>query len=104
MERGLPGVVERVHLGAVLEQHLHHVVVRLVGRQVERRQQVLVLVVEIGPLPVEHLDDALALGEAGCGRAVEGRVVGVGVLEVDRVGRQGLLRLRNVRLHFGVGN
>ena len=58
----------------------------------------LVLVVEVGPLPVEHLDDALALGEAGCGRAMKGRIVGVGVLEVDGVRRQGLLRLPHVRL------
>ena len=58
----------------------------------------LVLVVEVGALPVERLDDALALGEAGGGCAVQRRVVGVGVLEVDGVGRQGLLGLRHVGL------
>ena len=41
VKRGLSGVVERVHFGAVLEENLHHVVVRLVGRQVERRQKIL---------------------------------------------------------------
>ena len=41
VQRSLSGVVEGVDLGAVLQQHLDHVVVRLVGRQVERRQQVL---------------------------------------------------------------
>ena len=45
----------------------------------------LVLVVEVGPLSVKHLDHALALREAGGGSAVQWCVVRVRMLNVGEV-------------------
>ena len=42
---------KRSHLGAVLQQQLHDVVVGLVGGDVERGEELLVLVIQVATLP-----------------------------------------------------
>lgn len=89
MQRGLPVEVQGVDLGPVLEQQVHDVVVRLVRCQVERRQHLLVLLVEVGALAAEEVHRRLALRVGGPHGAVQGRVAGVRVLEVEEVGGRG---------------
>ena len=67
----------------------------------QRGQELLGLVVEIGALPAECLDDGLPLGEGGSCGAVERRVVGERVPEVDDLRGKSFLHLLRITLATG---
>ena len=92
MQAGLAQTVQSVDLGSVLQQELHHVVVRLVSGQVKGSQEILVLLVQMTALPAQSLHHLLPLWEGRGHSTVEATVPRVGLLEVDHVHREELLQ------------
>ena len=64
----------------------------------QRRQKLFVLVVQVRAFPAKCFHDGLPLGERRRDGAVQRRVVRVRLLEVDNLGRQGLLHFLGVAL------
>ena len=93
--------VERVHVGAVVQQYAHRVHVAAHRRAVERRDVVLVLRLGIEPARQHRLEDR---GVAAFGRTMKHEVVlgpelgaQAGVSREDRVGRRDDPRARTRR-------
>ena len=71
---------------------------RLLGGDVQRGQELLGLVVQVGALPAKSLDDRLPRGEGRPGGAVQRRVVRERMPEVDDFGSLSLLNLLGIAL------
>lgn len=57
----LPETIHYVDLGTVSEQRPHHVIVRVVGGNVQRGQELLILLVQVGALANQGLHYLLPL-------------------------------------------
>jgi len=82
----------------MFQQKFHDIVVGLVGGEVEGGEELFVLVVQVAPLPAERLSKRLPLGKRRSDRTVESGVAGVGLLEVDHLGREELLESLRISL------
>ena len=71
---------------------------RFLRSDVQRGQELLGLVVQVGALPAKSLDDRLPLGEGRPCGAVQRRVVRERVPEVDDFGSLSLLNLLGIAL------